>query len=395
VGSERRWLFLVLGLTAQAVSCAFLYGLPFLLPELRATSHVSLSGAGALVAAPSLGLVATLIAWGAAADRYGERWVMALGLGLSGLVLGLVPLVHGLTLLGVVFAAAGAAGGSVNAASGRLVMGWFPAEQRGFAMGARQMAQPLGVVLAALVLPPVASAWGWRDALLVPAAMAASVAVLVAVVVRDPPRRGGSAQTAAPNQSPYRTSALWRVHAASALLVVPQFAVAAFAEEYLVSTRHWSSGGAGRVLALVGVSGALGRLAVGRWSDRVGSRLGPMRQIGVAATVAMVAVGLSAATGSWLVLAALAAASIISVTDNGLGFTATAELAGAAWAGRALGVQNTGQSVVAFLTPPLFGALVAATSYGNAFVACAIFPALGVWATPVTAERRHRLAFAG
>jgi sugar phosphate permease len=39
----------------------------------------------------------------------------------------------------------GAAAASTNAASGRVVAGWFTRSRRGLAMGIRQMAQPLGV----------------------------------------------------------------------------------------------------------------------------------------------------------------------------------------------------------------------------------------------------------
>jgi hypothetical protein len=34
--ASRRWLILGLGLTAQTASCAFLYGIPFLVPAMRA-----------------------------------------------------------------------------------------------------------------------------------------------------------------------------------------------------------------------------------------------------------------------------------------------------------------------------------------------------------------------
>lgn len=382
-----------LGLAAQTAASAFLYGLPFLLPDIRAAEHLSLGQGGALVAAPSIGLIAALIAWGAAADRWGERRVMALGLGLAGAILLISQAGNGMLLLGAVFALAGAAGASVNAASGRMVLGWFPADQRGFAMGARQMAQPLGVAVAAVALPPLSARYGFRAALLFPAALSLLVAVLVAVLVLDPPRPTAKAGQRA--VSPYRDSALWRVHGASSLLVVPQFACSAFALVFLVSGLHWSTAPAGRVLALVQLAGAIGRLVVGVWSDRAGSRLRPMRQIAVASTVAMLALALSAsglgsASGlhSALAVAALAAASIISVTDNGLGFTATAELAGSAWAGRALGAQNTAQNMVAFATPPIIGALIGGPGYVVAFAVAAIFPALGILAVPVDAETR-------
>ena len=98
--------------------------------------------------------------------------------------------------------------------------------------------------------------------------------------------------------------------------------------------------------------------------------------------------GVAAHDGSWLVLAALALASVVSVSDNGLGFTATAELAGRAWSGRALGVQNTAQNLAAFATGPLIGALAGLRGFAVAFGACAVFPLLGAWATPVHAEHR-------
>jgi len=317
---------LTLGTTAQAVASCLLFGLPFLLPYLRRTEGLTLAQGGALVAAPSLGMVVTLIAWGAFADRYGERLAIAVGLGLTG-ALGFAS--AGVSSLGaraLLFALMGAAGASVNSASGRLVMGWFGAHQH------------------------------------------------------------------AGSRSPYRRLILWRVHAASSLLVVPQFALAAFSAEYLVSQRGWDATTAGQLLAVVAGGGAAGRLAAGRWSDVVGVRLAPMRLIALAACVSMLLVALTAWKGVWLVVLALAVASIVSVADNGLGFTATAELAGRAWSGRALGVQNTMQNIAAFATAPLVGALAGSFGFAWAFAAVAVFPALGAWLTPVQGERREHAA---
>ena len=133
--SSRRWLILALGLAAQTASCSFLYGLPFLVPAMQADQGLSLAQAGTIVAAPSIGLLFTLIVWGAAADRYGERLIMALGLGVSGLLLVYAGVgTHPVGLLFGVFLAAGACTASVNAASGRVVMGWFAKSERGVAM---------------------------------------------------------------------------------------------------------------------------------------------------------------------------------------------------------------------------------------------------------------------
>ena len=384
--SRRRWVMLTLGTTAQAVASCLLFGLPFLLPYLRRTEGLTLAQGGALVAAPSLGLVVTLIAWGAFADRYGERLAIAIGLGLTGLI-GLASAeMSSLGAQAVLFALMGAAGASVNSASGRLVMGWFGAHQRGLAMGIRQTGVPLGIAMAGALLPPLAKLGGLRLALAVPATICPVVAAAVVLFAADPPHQ--KAAEHAGQRSPYRRLILWRVHAASSLLVVPQFALAAFSAEYLVSQRGWDATTAGQLLAIVAVGGAAGRIASGRWSDVVGSRLAPMRLIALAACVSMLLVAAAASAEVSVVVLALAVASIISVADNGLGFTATAELAGRAWSGRALGVQNTMQNVAAFATAPLVGALAGSFGFAWAFAAVAVFAALGAWVTPVKGELR-------
>src|SRR3989442_14485323 len=116
----RRWVMLGLGMAAQASATVFLFGLPFLLPELHAGTGLSLGQVGLLVGCPSAGMLVALIAWGAAADRYGERVVMALGLGIAAGFLVMAAYWHRPVPLGVLLVLAGAAGAAVNSASGRL-----------------------------------------------------------------------------------------------------------------------------------------------------------------------------------------------------------------------------------------------------------------------------------
>src|SRR6201997_4077343 len=91
--SRRRWLILFVGLLAMTAGCTFQYGLAYLIPALRHEGF-SLELASILVACPTAGLLLTLIGWGAAADRWGERVVLAAGLALAGLVLLVASTVH-------------------------------------------------------------------------------------------------------------------------------------------------------------------------------------------------------------------------------------------------------------------------------------------------------------
>jgi sugar phosphate permease len=385
----RRWLILAAGISAQTTVCAFLYGLAFVIPELQRSAGISLAEAGLLVSAPILGLLLALIAWGAAADRYGERLVMTIGVAGTGVMLLACLALDGLVAFGGGLVLAGMFGASVNAASGRVVLGWFAANQRGLAMGLRQTSQPLGVGIAAATLPPLARHWGFAAALAVPAVLCLLAALFVLLVVIDPPRPAPAATTT--TASPYRlepATTLLRLHTASALLVAPQFCAATFALTYLVSRRDWDPVVAGRLVAVVQLVGAAGRIVVGVWSDRVASRMRPMRVIAVLVTGCMVLWCVGDLLASPLAVAAVVAALIVTVTPNGLGFTSTAELAGPHWAGRALGVQNTGQNAMAMVAAPMFGALITAAGYPTALVVAAAFPAVAVALTPVPGERR-------
>jgi len=387
----RRWFILAIGLIAQATTCSFLYGLPFLIPALEADHGLSLTTASLLISAPLVGLLAALIAWGAAADRFGERVVTTIGLTLTGVLLLVSLALPGFVLFGAGLLLAGACAASVNAASGRVVLGWFSARERGLAMGIRQTAQPVGVGIAAASLPPLAAAFGFTTAVALPAVLCLMSAALVWFVVVDPPR---PPRTVAAATSPYTgptARTLVRLHAASAMLVIPQFVSATFAVTYLVSSRGWSPIAAGQLVAVVQVVGAGGRILAGVWSDRAESRMRPMRLIAVFALATMVLWAVGDALDSWLAVAALVAALIVTVTDNGLGFTATAELAGPFWAGRALGVQNTGQNVAAMAAAPLFSTLITAFGYPAALLVAAVFPAAGAVMTPVAGESAARV----
>src|SRR5580704_7720387 len=385
-GGRRRWLVLFIGLIALTAGCTFQYGLAYLIPALRHEGF-SLELASVLVACPTGGLLLTLIGWGAAADRWGERVVLAAGLGLAGLVLLAARQVHGTAGLAVCLGLAGASGGSVFAASGRLILGWFARSERGLAMGIRQSAQPLGVALAAVTLPALGT-HGVRGPLLFLGTFCLAAALLVVVLVRDPARPERPATKADAPPSPYRQPVLWRIHAASALLVVPQFTVATFALVFLVDARGWTALAAGRLLAGAQVCGAASRLGAGYWSDRVGSRMRPMRILAITTGVGMLALAAAAAVGSSIAVPILLGCGVVAVSTNGLAFTAVAEYAGSAWAGRALGIQNTGQNALAAATPPVLALAIGSIGFGTSFAVVAAFPLVAAAFVPVSAEGR-------
>ena len=86
-------------------------------------------------------------------------------------------------------------------------------------------------------------------------------------------------------------------------------------------------------------------------------------------------------------IALMIVASVVTVSDNGLAFTAIAEIAGPFWSGRALGTQNTSQHLATAIGSPLFGALIAVAGFPVAFAVCALFPAAAISLVPADPER--------
>ncbi|WP_319431972.1 MFS transporter [Mycobacterium sp. RTGN5] len=390
ISTVRRWTMLAIALFATLSANVFINGAAFLIPTLHTTMGLDLAKAGLVSAMPSFGMVLTLLLWGYVVDRVGERLVLSVGSALTAAAALAAASSHSLILVAVFLFLGGMAAASSNSASGRLVVGWFPPHQRGLVMGIRQTAQPLGVAVGALAIPRLAQAHGVGLALLFPAIVCGIAAVVCAIAVADPPRPPRAEAPAEHLANPYRGSAiLWRIHAVSVLLVVPQCVVWTFTLVWLIADRGWSAESAGVLVMAAQVLGALGRIAAGRWSDHMGSRLRPVRMIAGAAAVSMLALSLTDALHSPLSIAVIVAASVITVVDNGLAFTAIAEIAGPFWSGRALGAQNTSQLLACGLAPPLFGALIGVLGYPVAFAVCALFPVVALPLVPVDPPIKH------
>lgn len=383
VSATLRWSMVAIALTVTASAFSFINAVPFMIPALEAARGTELAEAGLLSAMPSLGMVVTLIAWGYVADRIGERTVLVIGSALTALSGFAAASVNSLVAMGALLFLGGMAAASCNPACGRLVAGWFPAHQRGLAMGVRQTAQPLGIAMGALMIPRLAE---HRPSLglLFPASACAVSAVVGALIAHDPPRKPSTTASGAELVNPYRgTTVLWRIHTVSALMVMPQSMTVTFMLVWLTGNHGWSVRAAGALVTTTQLLGALTRIAAGRWSDRVGSRMRPVRIVAVATSLTLLMLSLANQLDSPLAVGFMVLVSVVTVMDNGLEATAITEFAGQFWSGRALGVQNTTQRLMILAVPPAFGAMIMAGGYPLAFALCGLFPLAAAPLVPV------------
>jgi len=387
-----RWTVLAVGVLGTAVVGALRQGLPALAPALRDAYALSVGEVGLALGAVGVGMTLGLVPFGALADRTGERVVLGAGLlvtaaalALAGAAGSFAVLVAGLLLTG--FFAASATG-----ASGRAVMGWFGRAERGFALGIRQTAIPLGGALAALSLPAIAVAAGLGAALVALGGFTAVAGLAGLAWLREPPPApAGRPVVEAP--PPMRDARIWRLGVGSGLFVCAQAAVIGFTVLFLHDERGLSVAAAAGVLALIQVLAGIARIAIGRRSDRLERRIVPLRHAGVGGAVLLAGAALAAQAPGAVLYPLLVAGGVAISSWNGLAFTAAAEMSGRERAGTAMSLQNTLVSVLGAAAAPAFGLLVDLASWQVAFLAAAAVAAAGgLVLRPLETDEERRAA---
>jgi sugar phosphate permease len=367
---------LAAGTAAQASFSTITLGLPAITPALREAYDLNLQGVGFLLATEWVGLTVGLLPWGLVTDRIGERRALGIGLAACGACIAAAAAAGDAITAGVLIALAGATGSSVQSASGRAVMQWFAQAQRGLAFGIRQTAVPVGGLIGALVLPALAESHGIGAAFVFLGSLCFATSVVGVIVVRELPSEGVDPGSVG---ATLRDSRLWFLCGGSGLYVMTQIVLFSFVVLFLHDERGFSPTAAAGAFAVAHALAMALRIGAGRWSDRLRSRILPLRRIGVATFAALAATAVVLDAPDAVVVPLLVATTALSAAWNGLSFVAAAELAGTARSGAAIGFQQTALSLAAIFVPPAFAAGVAATSWRTGFAAAAVAPLVG-WA---------------
>jgi len=313
---------------------------PFLLESLR----LSRAQVGLFLPAVYLGGVLMALPAGWLTDLLGVRKTLALGQALTGVMVALVALTGSLPLMLCCLVLAGFGFSVANPATGRAIVEWFPARERGMAMGIKQTGLTVGGILGSLLLPPIALRLDWRDAFIVAGLLSLASAVAVMAFYRPP----SLAAVRAPEERPrlgelgvvLRRRGVLVVFTAGFLLSLAQASLLAYLALYARETFDVSPVAAGQLLALAQLGGTLARLVWGFASDRF---FGGRRRPGVVVTAltgaaAYVVLSLGAVVPIVLTapLAFLAGAGAFGWV--GLYFALVAEVGGPRYAGLLTGV---------------------------------------------------------
>ncbi|TMC12785.1 MAG: MFS transporter [Chloroflexi bacterium] len=343
-------------------------GLASIGPALQRYYDVDLAQLGLIFSGIQLGLVLTVAGWGMIADRWGDRVTVAAGLAGAGAALVAAGMTHSFANGVLAFTLGSMLSAATAVASARTAMAWFDATERAFAISIRQMAVPLGGAAGALLLPAVALTLGVRAALLAAAAVC-TVGALVALAALGP-RPPLRAEARRPTGGLIRDRRQWRLGVAAALIVLAQTSLSAYFVAYLNIRGLPLPAAAGAFLAMQLAAAGL-RVAAGRVSDRVRSRIAPMRWFALGAVAVLAAAAAGAGWPVAVVGVLLVAAIVLSMSCVAITYAASGEMAGASRAGLAMGFQITILAAAGAVAPAAFGALTLASGWQTGFAALA------------------------
>ncbi|MFW6090701.1 MAG: MFS transporter, partial [Actinomycetota bacterium] len=184
-GSTRAFVIVGIGLVVPALP-AFMVGA--LGTQVRAELDLTESALGLIVAV--LFVVSALAGplTGRLADRFGERFAVAVGTVLSFLALmGIGLVAHRWSDLVLLMICGGIGIALVDPGLARMVAGRVPERLRGLVFGVKESSIPLATMAAGFAVPLIAVTVGWRWAVTV--AIVPFVAVMALLFGRRPPRR--------------------------------------------------------------------------------------------------------------------------------------------------------------------------------------------------------------
>ncbi len=262
------------------------------------------------------------------------------------------------------------------AGAGALFVAYGPG-RRGWALGVRQTAVPLGGAIAAITFPPLYALAGAAPTLLFTAAAVVATGVWFALVVGDArgPARG---ETERPFRSIWRADGMQRLLLVAACYIVVLQALLTYIVPS-VRDAGYSELTAGVAYFAINVAAMLARIAWGRVADRHGGtrRVRTLVEVGLVAAVGGLLFALALHVGPFAVIPAAVLFGVGALGWNALVYVSAGERAAPELAGRSVAVAATVVFVLSGLVTPLLGALADTAGWNALWVTTAAVALVG------------------
>jgi len=364
---------------AQTAVSVVNFGLPAVGPELQEDFDLTLFELGAVLTAGLLGAGVSLVAAGILVDRIGPRSAMLAGTAVGSAGIALAAAASSKEALFVALFVFGIGSAVVPIAGTGALFRVYPVARRGWALGVRQTAVPLGGAVAAVLYPALYALGG---AGLTLAASAVAVAVtgswFAAVVTGDRPdrRHVGRRSLATILRAPGVPTLL----AVAACYIVVLQALLAFLVPAVEAAGH-SELTASIAYFAVNLAAGVARIVWGSVADRGGGarRVRTLVEVGVVASVGALVFGVALHAGPVAVVVAAVVFGLGALGWNALVYLSAGERVDPSLAGRSVAVAATVVFVLSGLATPVLGAVVDVLGWDALWIASAAVAALGAF----------------
>lgn len=361
---------------AQAAVSFVTFGLPAIGPQLRHAYGLSLPELGAVLTASLLGAGLALIVAGIAVDRYGSRAAMLAGTSLATAGLVAAASADSKVALFAALLVSGLGTAVVPVAGARALFRAYPAARRGWALGVRQMAVPLGGTVAAAVLPGLEALGGVRLALLVGAGAVGATGTAFALVSGAEPRP--RARTTRAFRSILRAPGMQRLLLVACFYIVVLQALLSYTVP-AVRAAGLSTFAASAAYLAVNVTAMVARVVWGRAADRAGGtrRVRTLVDVGAVAAVGALLFAFALHVGPAAVVLAAIVFGFGALGWNAIVYVSAGERATPELAGRSFALAATVVFLLAAVCTPPLGALADHAGWDAFWVTTAVLAAIG------------------
>ncbi len=349
-------LFSASMIAASVIVVAIGMLLPYVAHALPADKgHISL-----LVTALLGGGMLTTAISGAATDRFGDRAVLAACGIIMGATLVASAAIASFWWIFACFVLYGMGFAAINPVGSHAILFFFKPQERGMAMGIRQMGMPLGGVLGAMLIATTGQYLGYRASLCVAGVLVWIVTVGAAALYREPSQLSGKPVRAGILFSDMlriaREPRLIGITLTCIVLFAVQVALMGFFPWTLVNQAHVSVPFASALFVIAQLAAAAGRLLWGWTSDRFfhRNRILPLAVTCVLCSAAALAVAGVAHMSLPALVGIALALGFAAEGWFGMAIIAMAEVGGEEHAGSALGFSLTWVFAAGVVTPALF-----------------------------------------
>jgi MFS family permease len=364
---------------AQAAVSLVNFGLPAIGPELLTDYDLTLFELGAVLSAGLLGAGVALIGAGVLVDRIGARRSMLAGTALGTVGLALAAAAGSKHLLFWALVVFGVGSAVVPIAGTGALFRAYPPARRGWAIGVRQTAVPVGGAIAAVAYPALYALGGTGLTLALSAAAVAVSGLWFALglpaeephVVRRRGRALGEILRA-PGLTTLLAVAACYIVVLQALLAYLVPAVRESGHSELTATVAYFG---------VNVAAIVARIVWGSVADRGGGarRVRTLVEVGIVAAIGALVFALALHGGAFAVVLAAMVFGLGALGWNALIYVSAGERVDPSLAGRSVAVAATVVFVLSGVATPLLGALVDALGWDVLWVATGVTAGAGAY----------------